>query len=84
MDYSFEKEYVHIQDDGTYELIEYNYHYQRPDSYFFRYDKVRPEVAGISHEPECHLHANIENIRFPTHCTNLEEILETIRRNFYQ
>ncbi|MBC8231541.1 hypothetical protein H8E77_18485 [bacterium] len=32
----------------------------------------------------CHLHANIEDIRFPTHSTNLEEILETIQRNFYR
>jgi len=26
----------------------------------------------------------IEDIRFPTHSTNLEEILETIQRNFYR
>lgn len=78
------QEEVQIQDDGTYALVKYNYHYQRPDGYFFRYDKVTPTRAAMCNEPERHLHANIEDIRFPTHCTNLEEILKTIQRNFYQ
>jgi len=77
------KEYVKIG-EGAYELIEYSYHYQRLDGYFFRYDKVRSARAAECNEPECHLHANIEDIRFPTHSTNLEEILETIQRNFYR
>ena len=77
------KEYVKIA-EGAYELLEYSYHYQRFDGYFFRYDKVRPARAAECNEPECHLHANIEDIRFPTHSTNLEEIFRTIQRNFYR
>jgi len=77
------KEYVKIA-EGDYELIEYSYHYQRPDGYFFRYDKVRQVRAAECNEPVCHLHTNMEDIRFPTHSTNLEEILEMIQRNFYR
>ena len=68
-------EEVDILPDGGFNIIRYNYHYQRPDGYFFRYDKIPPEIAEECNEPECHLHANIEDIRFPTHSTNLEEIL---------
>ena len=79
-------EQVVIRDDGAVIREMYSYHYQRPDGYFFRYDKlIRPLDEPIQRvlEPQRHLHVGQSSPRFPTHSTNLEEVLGLIKHNFY-
>ncbi len=78
------QERIIIKKDGSIERVFYSYHYQRPDGYFFRYDKLpRPHDNPIK-EPQQHLHAVREEPRFPTHSTHLVELLDLIKYNFYR
>lgn len=80
------QEYVAIQSDGSILRQYYTYHYQRPDGYYFRYDKLeRPFNDPIQRilEPQRHLQVAQTAPRFPTHSTNLAELLTLIKHNFY-
>ncbi|GEM_PF-904712 len=77
------RERIVIKKDGSIEWVFYNYHYQRPDDYFFRYDKLPQPHDNPIKEPQQHLHAVREEPRFPTHSTNLVELLDLIKCNFY-
>lgn len=80
------KEHIVIQPDRTVEHISYSYHYQRPDGYCFRYDKLeRPFDNPVKRilEPRQHLQVLHPAPRFPTHSTNLRELLALIKHNFY-
>ncbi len=80
------EERVIIERDGTVRHVFYTYHYQRPDGWYFRYDKLEkpfddPLKAII--EPQCHLHVARDTPRFKTHTTNLAEVLALIKHNFH-
>ena len=80
------QEYVVIQNDGSVLRRFYTYHYQRPDGYYFRYDKLeRPFDDPVKRilEPQRHLQVAQPAPRFPTHSTNLSEVLALIKHNFY-
>ncbi len=80
------QEYVIIQNEGSILRASYTYHYQRPDGYYFRYDKLKHPFAnpvGRILEPQHHLHAAQPAPRLPTHSTNLAELLALIKHNFY-
>ena len=52
-------EKVRIELDGSVTLKSYSYHYQRPDGYYFRFDKLEQPFADSSKriiEPQRHLH----------------------------
>jgi hypothetical protein len=54
--------------------LTYSYHYQRPDGYYFRYDKLsQPFEDPVERilEPQRHLQVAQPAPRFPTHSTNL-------------
>jgi hypothetical protein len=55
----------------------YAYHYERPDGFYFRYDKDPLRAQPIIHE-RLHLHVNAESPRFPTHETDFEQIFRFI------
>ncbi|HEY86176.1 MAG TPA: hypothetical protein G4N96_13815 [Chloroflexi bacterium] len=80
------QEYVIIQADGAVLRPLYSYHYQRPDGYYFRYDKLRrPFESPVKRipEPQRHLQVTRPSPRFPTHSTHLAELLDLIKYNFY-
>jgi hypothetical protein len=60
---------------------DYSYHYIHVDGYFFRYDKDPLRYRKHAHEI-CHLHANLEDVRYPTHSITLEEVLGFIIATF--
>ena len=63
------------------ELLSYRYHYQRPGSWFVRYDMHETELPG---HPKHHLQASSlgEGIRLPTGEVKSEDVLETIVEQF--
>jgi len=65
---------------GNVEYTNYVYEYKK-NGYFFRYDKTDRGYIKYSHEV-CHLHANAEEPRYPTHSITLEEILGFISGSF--
>lgn len=81
----FEEEVV-VARDGFITHVSYSYHYQRPDGYYFRYDKLKEPfddpIKNIR-EPQLHLHVSSDAPRFNTHTTNLSQILDIIKYNFY-
>lgn len=80
------QEYVIIQSDGSITRQFYTYHYQRPDGYYFRYDKLKQPFDDPTKqilEPQRHLQVAQPAPRFPTHSTNLTELLALIKHNFY-
>jgi len=80
------QEYVIIRADGMVLRPFYSYHYQRPDGYYFRYDKLRrPVDLPVKRilEPQRHVQVARPAPRFPTHSTHLAELLDLIKYNFY-
>lgn len=77
-------EKVRIEADGTITKIAYVYHYERPDGFFFRYEKLEEPHPDPFFEPRLHLHVREEEPRFPTHCTNLEELLGLVGAYFFR
>jgi hypothetical protein len=63
-------------------ILEYEYHYQRPDGVWIRYD-MDPEAASASH-PEHHLQGRDlgSDIRLPTGKIKCEEVLQMIFEQF--
>lgn len=59
----------------------YNYHYERPNGYFFRYD--REETADPIRKPEFHLHVITNLPHYPAAPMTLERVLEVIEVNFF-
>ncbi len=81
------QEHVVMNRDASISRLSYSYHYQRPDGYYFRYDKLEhPFADPAKHiiEPQRHLHVAQSAPRFPTHSTNLTEVLDLIKWNFYR
>jgi len=78
------REEVRIEKDGTITKIAYVYHYERPDRFFFRYEKLKEPHPDPFFEPRLHLHVREEEPRFPTHCTNLEELLGLVGAYFFR
>ena len=81
------QEHVMINRDASISRLGYSYHYQRPDGYYFRFDKLEQPVAYPAKrliEPQRHLHVAQSAPRFPTHSTNLAEVLVLIKWNFYR
>ncbi len=80
------QEHVVIHRNGIVEHVSYTYHYQRPDGYYFRYDKrEHPFDDPVKRilEPQQHIQVSHPAPRFPTHSTNLRELLTLIKYNFY-
>lgn len=80
------EERIVIERDGTILHVFYPYHYQRPNGWYFRYDKLESpfdDPAKAIIEPQCHLHVAQDVPRFKTHTTHLAEILDLIKHNFY-
>ncbi|GEM_PF-6918272 len=63
------------------ELLKYTYHYERPNGYFFRYE--REESDDLIRKPEYHMHVILDLPHFPAPPVNLELILQVIANNFY-
>jgi hypothetical protein len=59
----------------------YDYHYERPNGYFFRYDR-EPTIDPVR-KPEFHLHVITNLPHYPSCAMTLEKILEFIKVNFY-
>jgi hypothetical protein len=74
-------EQIEIRDGKVFQ-IEYSYQYVQSDGFYFRYDKD-PENDRPPLHPECHLHVNLEDIRYKTHSTNFGEVFEFILARFY-
>jgi len=53
---------------------DYAFHYQRPDGWFFRYDRDAGARAMNCHET-CHLHVDSKSPRFITHEIAFEDVL---------
>ena len=80
------REEVVIKANGEVKILEYSYHYQRPNGYYFRYDKLKtPFTDPIKQivEPQRHLQVSQPAPRFPTHATHLIEVLALLKHNFY-
>ncbi len=61
--------------------LKYSYHYQRPNGYFFRYE--REETDDPIRKPEYHMHAVLNLPHFNAPSVNLEIILQLMVANFY-
>jgi hypothetical protein len=59
----------------------YSYHYERPNGYFFRYE--REESTDLVRKPEYHMHVILDLPHFNAPPVNLETILQLIVVNFY-
>jgi len=78
------REEIRISRSGELDVISYVYHYERPDGFFFRYEKLAEPHPDPIFEPTLHLHVIHDAPRFPTHCTNLAQVLDVIRVNFFR
>jgi hypothetical protein len=67
--------------NGEIELPRYAYHYERPNGYFFRYE--REDSTDLIRKPEYHMHVILDLPHFPAPQVNLEIILQVITNNFY-
>lgn len=63
------------------ELLRYSYHYERPNGYFFRYE--RESTTDSLRKPEYHMHVILDLPHFAAPSVNLEIILKMIAVNFY-
>ncbi|MBS1251020.1 MAG: hypothetical protein MAG451_00049 [Anaerolineales bacterium] len=80
------EERIVIERDGTIFHVFYTYHYQQPNGWYFRYDKLESpfkDLAKTVIEPQCHLHVAQNAPRFNTNATNLAEVLDLIKHNSY-
>lgn len=62
-------------------LLNYSYHYERPNGYFFRYE--REDTVDPIRKPEYHMHVILDLPHFVAPPVNLEIILKMIAVNFY-
>lgn len=62
-------------------LLRYSYHYERPNGYFFRYE--REETTDPIRKPEYHIHVVLNLPHFNAPPVDLEIILKIIAANFY-
>ncbi len=62
-------------------LLNYSYHYERPNGYFFRYE--REDTTDTLRKPEYHMHVIFDLPHFVAPPVNLEIILKMIAVNFY-
>ncbi len=62
-------------------LLYYSYHYERPNGYFFRYE--RENTADPIRKPEYHMHVILDLPHFNAPPVDLEIILQLIVANFY-
>jgi len=67
--------------DQEVQRLKYTYHYERPNGYFFRYE--REESDDLIRKPEYHLHVVLNLPHFNAPPVNLEIILRLIAANFY-
>lgn len=67
--------------NGEVKLLRYSYHYERPNGYFFRYE--REETSDLIRKPEYHLHVVLNLPHFNASPVDLEIILKLIVANFY-
>jgi len=70
--------------EGT-EMLEYSYHYQRPDENFFiRFDFEELPPPDPIWKPQCHVHINVKpELHIPCILFDLNMILDFIRVNFF-
>jgi hypothetical protein len=61
--------------------LKYSYHYERPNGYFFRYE--REETSDLVRKPEYHMHVVLNLPHFNASPVDLEIILKLIAANFY-
>jgi hypothetical protein len=61
--------------------LEYSYHYERPNGYFFRYE--REETSDLVRKPEYHMHVVLNLPHFNAPPVDLEIVLKLIVANFY-
>jgi hypothetical protein len=73
-------EEVSVVDKEIHRLY-YSYHYERPNGYFFRYE--REESTDLIRKPEYHMHVILDLPHFNAPPVNLEIILQLIVANFY-
>ena len=66
---------------STIELLRYTYHYERPNGYFFRYE--REYTTDLIRKPEYHMDVILDLPHFVAPPVNLEIILKLIANNFY-
>jgi hypothetical protein len=62
-------------------LLNYSYHYERLNGYFFRYE--REDTTDPIRKPEYHMHVILDLPHFVAPPVNLEIILKMIAVNFY-
>ncbi|MDZ7291538.1 MAG: DUF6516 family protein [candidate division KSB1 bacterium] len=62
-------------------VLNYSYHYERPNGYFFRYE--REDTTDPIRKPEYHMHVILDLPHFVAPPVNLEIILKLITNNFY-
>ena len=63
------------------ELLRYTYHYERPNCYFFRYE--REDTIDPLRKPEYHMHVILDLPHFIAPPVNPEILLKMIAINFY-
>lgn len=63
------------------QLLRYSYHYERPNGYFFRYE--REDTIDPIRKPEYHMHVILNLPHFNAPPVDLEIILKIIVANFY-
>lgn len=67
--------------DNEISLLNYSYQYERPNGYFFRYE--REDTTDPIRKPEYHLHVILDLPHFVAPPVNLEIILKLIAKNSY-
>jgi len=62
-------------------LLRYSYHYERPNGYFFRYE--REDTIDPIRKPEYHMHVVLNLPHFNAPPVDLEIVLKLLVANFY-
>jgi len=73
-------EEARVVDDEIHRLY-YSYHYERPNGYFFRYE--REDTIDSIRKPAYHMHVILDLPHFNAPPVNFEIILQLIVANFY-
>jgi hypothetical protein len=67
--------------DNEVHRLKYSYHYERPNGYFFRYE--REDTTDPIRKPEYHMHVILDLPHFNAPPVDLKTILKLIDVNFY-
>ncbi len=67
--------------NGEVQRLKYSYHYERPNGYFFRYE--REDTSDPIRKPEYHMHVVLNLPHFNASPVDLEIVLKLIVANFY-